>query len=373
MPDAPGPVPSWRALSVEQRVHLGPAHQRQGQERQRPALGDGRGELGAVADARHRSLHDRVARAVRPASGASSASGGRACAARRRRRRASVSPATMPPTVSKRRARSAAKAASWPSGTTRSSSESQPTRCPTSAARRPPAPTRTGGAPRARAGPAGCRPAAACRAGAQDGRLAAVHRRDPGTDRLRQRRLARQQQLAVEDGARRPGNVGRGNAVQPDPSGDPYGHRGGSEQALQQHERALLADPAAGLVALGDQRVRSGGLSGLCLLEAGGDCVHAQPRCLGVLHEDRELRLVGGRDEDALEAAELRRQQRRQQLVIVDEHSPGPAAQLGERGQLRKRGVAIDGQLEIEHPERARTAPRDRDSGVGRAGLERGR
>ena len=120
------------------------------------------------------------------------------------------------------------------------------------------------------------------------------------------------------------------------------------------------------------RRVRAGGLSGLCLLEAGGDCVHAQAGCLGALHEDRELRLVGGRDEDALETAELRRRQRRQQFVIVDEHSPGPAAQLGERGQLRERGVAIDGQLEVEHAERARPAPRDRDRGVGRAGWRKG-
>ena len=65
-PDAPGALAEERRASARAgRSASAAAHQRQRQERQAAAVGDRRGELGAVADARHRPLDDRVAGAVR--------------------------------------------------------------------------------------------------------------------------------------------------------------------------------------------------------------------------------------------------------------------------------------------------------------------
>ena len=65
MPTPQGRSPSSVAVLASSDVGLGPAHQGEREERQRPALGHRGGELGAVADPRHRPLHDRIARAVR--------------------------------------------------------------------------------------------------------------------------------------------------------------------------------------------------------------------------------------------------------------------------------------------------------------------
>ena len=115
--DAPRPVAEQLGGLDEQVADLGAGQQGEGQERQAAAVGDGGGERGPVADAGHRALGDRVAGAV----------GGRrrrrrapAAVRRRRPRRWSSMAArtawTTPPTVTKRRARPAAKPPSWPIG-----------------------------------------------------------------------------------------------------------------------------------------------------------------------------------------------------------------------------------------------------------------
>lgn len=61
--DAPRPVAELLRGVLEQRANGRAFHQREREERQRTALGDGRGERGLVADAGHRPLRDRVAQA----------------------------------------------------------------------------------------------------------------------------------------------------------------------------------------------------------------------------------------------------------------------------------------------------------------------
>jgi len=68
--DSPRALAQRAARFLEEDARLGGAHQRQGQERQSTAPGHLEGEGGRVADAGHRSLHDRVAGPVRAGQGA---------------------------------------------------------------------------------------------------------------------------------------------------------------------------------------------------------------------------------------------------------------------------------------------------------------
>ena len=64
--DAPGPAIAELTGARQQRVGFRLTHQRQRQERQGSGLRHRRRELGGVADAGHRSLHDRISGPVRP-------------------------------------------------------------------------------------------------------------------------------------------------------------------------------------------------------------------------------------------------------------------------------------------------------------------
>ena len=248
---------------VEQRVDLrrrasAPAP---GTAGRRPAA-TAAAKLGAVADARHRPLDDRVARAVRlrPAArprraGSRARARRRTCATRgvavRRRCRRRCA---------KRRARSAANAASWPISQRAARRRSRARR-----RARPAAPPRR----------ASSRRSAAARElrGARRRRVA--RRRAAASPTRRPGPRSRCRPCARSGRARRSGS-GDSRASSSCPSSTtpaapatqaaatlwrpmpPCAQTGRSqrvEQALQQDERALLADPAAGLVALGDDPV----------------------------------------------------------------------------------------------------------------------
>ena len=110
---------------------------------------------------------------------------------------------------------------------------------------------------RARACRAGCRPGTARRA-RRRGVVVSLPSKRPsaGAQVVGQRRLARQQELPVEHGAGGAGDVARRRRVQPDAAVDvDRACCSRASSCWSEHERALLADPAAGLLALGDDAV----------------------------------------------------------------------------------------------------------------------
>ena len=108
-----------------------PAQQARARNGKRAVLGHRGGEFGPVADAGHRALDDRVAGAVRLGQGRPSAIGLRARAPAVCSSMASRSASRMPATEPPRRARLAAKAASWPTAKALASASCQSTRSAT--------------------------------------------------------------------------------------------------------------------------------------------------------------------------------------------------------------------------------------------------
>ncbi len=290
MPTPHGRSPtSWR-VSGQQLRHLGPPQERERQERQRARVGDGGGELRAVAHAGHGPLDDRVHRAVQ--GGDPGPRGQRVARAR--------GGEMVAHTVAQRRDDSAHghEATRQFCGQGAVLADGQHRAGPVIPGdalvqRRAPGAQRAvgvgGGLGLQRVGAAGQRrrplearsheqAKGATQRCAQAARLATVHGGDVPAHLRRQRRLPRQEDLAVKHDACRSGHGACGRRVQPDPTVGPDRNPQLTDAALQQDEAALLAHPAARLVAGGDDGVGAGLLRGARVLEAERlhECARAQ-------------------------------------------------------------------------------------------------
>ena len=244
--DAHAPRPAAQALGrlVEQPPHLRAAEQREGEEREPASVRDGLGERRRVADARHRALRDRVADPVRL----------RERAARPQRARCACGGGVLA-----HRAADGADDARHGVGQRGRESCVLPGRDDIR--------LEGVGAQLGRDSPLGGRQVGprVDAVAVDDARLAAVHGRHGRPYVRRQGRLADERELGVEhDAARAGGDRGR-SAVRPEAALRPDGHLDGVDEPLEEHERPLLADPAAGLGALGDDAVGAcrGGRAGL--------------------------------------------------------------------------------------------------------------
>jgi hypothetical protein len=256
--------------ALEHRARLRPAQQRERHERQRPAFGDRCGELGAVAHARHRTLHERKFGAVR----------GR----ERRAGRERPGGARIGEVRGDRLAQPGEDAADRDEAACeRGRDDSVLAEREHRARRAVPADALGDGfAPRAAcvaaagvrhelgrpltervdAGVTGPRedPERQPEVGAERERLAAVERSEARAQLVGQRRLASEQHLGVEHGSRRSGGDERGHRVHPDAAVHQHGHRERRHRALRGHERAILARPARCFLATDDDGIGAGAL-----------------------------------------------------------------------------------------------------------------
>jgi hypothetical protein len=378
-PRAPRPVPEEPLGLLEQPRRVRPAHERQCEERQRAAFGDRRRELGSIADAGHRPLRDRIASAVRlrerPSlrerivvrrdldllrdrgveAGDDSADRGEAPREIRgergvlpdgEERGAGVVPADARTELGPPRA---PQLRDVPVGELDLALE---------------LPERRDGCQRR----SGVDPDRRVELEAVTGRLAAVHRAELRLNGLRQRRLAGEQELAVEDGARRARDGTGGGGVEADSAMGPDRRPQTGGALLQQDERALGPDEASGLVALGNHGVEPRGLPCLRLGEARCDEEGAGARPVDRGEKPGEQLLLGAGDEDDVEVdprAEDRVQMGRRR---VHEHAAATAAQRDERPERRKGGVPVRHELEVQDADRTGTASGDREARIRRTG-----
>jgi hypothetical protein len=337
--DAPRPIAQARRGLADQRADLGARRQRQREERQAAGRRHRLGERGAIADPRHRPLRDRVAQAV---------GRGERRARRERRERGGL--------LDGGDHRGAHAAHGGADGGEPLREAAGQRRVLTDrdevvdqrVAAEPRAYRRGVDVAEARRRQIGAGVDAV--AGDQRG-LAAVHRGDRRAHRRRQRRLTAQRELGVEDDAgRAAGDAGRGG-VQADPTLGPHrdGERG--DQLLDEHEGGGVADPPAGLAALGDHADRAGGHRGVGLGE------------VGHLGQHR----VAGKPRDAIDGVHdhdghPRRQLGRGDRAAVRNPDGGAIELVAERGQRRARARRIA--AEIEHAQRARRARRRDQPGI---------
>ena len=326
--DAPRPIAQARRGFGDQRADLGARRQRQREERQATAGGHRLGERRAIAHARHRALRDRIAHAV----GHRERRVGPERRQGRRRRDLVVHGRAHAAHRGGHRAEPLREAAGQRAVLTdrhqvrgqRVTAEPRDHLGGVEVAER----RHRQIGPREHAVP-------------RDHRgLAAVHRRQRAAHVGGQRRLAAQRELAVEHYAGRAAGDARRGGVHADAALGPHRHAERRDQLLHQHERRRVADPTAGLVALGDHADRAGRDRGVGLVERGHLHQHRAPR------ERRHRR--GGRDDHGVG--------RGGQLVSADRRAvrkPDREARdpMGQRGQrpVRARGVVA----EVEHPERA--------------------
>ena len=258
--DAPRPVAEQLARSRQQRARpRSPRHQGQREERQAAALGDRRGERGAVADPGHRALGDRVAGAV----------GGAATPRARRQRRRwprprrgarrwrCARPGRRRPTVvvalGERRRRSRVLADGHEVGAQVGAAAGGDL---------DPGPVSAGSACAGRSG------RVKTRMPADDRGLAAVH----GGDRRRASSAGSDSRsspswVSSDDAGATAGDA-RGGGVQADAAAEPRPARRGRRRRWKS-TNARCRRPPAGLAALGDQPGGAGGDGGLGLGERG--------------------------------------------------------------------------------------------------------
>ena len=142
------------------------------------------------------------------------------------------------------------------------------------------------------------------------------------------------------------------------------------KHSLEQDERSLLADPAAGLVALGDQDIDAGVATGKGLLRRGGNQPHAATTVAGESREHREP-VGGARGQDHTIEGDGPAQDRPEPTVLgrpIQEDAEPPAAVLGQVVEGRDRGAEIVGELKVHDAERTGPAARDRQRRVGSPG-----
>ena len=115
------------------------------------------------------------------------------------------------------------------------------------------------------------------------------------------------------------------------------------EQPLGEHERAFVADPAGGLVALGDDRVGVGVLGCECLLQPRRHDVCPQSGAVRRCHQPAQLIDRRVREHDRVEALGCGLEDRVEQLPAVEQRAAATVAELAEPVQLREPGVEVDG------------------------------
>ena len=334
-PDAPGALSEERRRLLEQGAGFAGAHQREREERQAAAVGDRRGELGAVADARHRTLDERVAGAVRLRDAGAFrervALGERVAGARERRAQAHDDAGDGLEALCQRAGERGVLAERQHSCVVAGAGD---VRADASA----PLDARVGARQQLMLDVAqlleAVHPRAAVRAerraqlGAERHGLAAVGPGERRLQALRQRRLACQQQLRVEHSARGAGDIRRRDRVLADAAVYVDGDRERREQSLREHERALLADPAARLVPLGDHGVRARVLRRDGLSERGRDYIRLQARAVHELDQRLQLLRRRVREQHSLESVRLRGKHRDERLGAVQQHAAATAPQL---------------------------------------------
>ena len=187
----------------------------------------------------------------------------------------------------------------------------------------------------------------------QDRSFTAIHRRDCGTNLPRQRYVARERQLAVEDHTRCTAGDACCRGVQADAALHPDRTRTCRHQGLQQHQRGFLAHPAAAFVALGDQ----------CI----GAVCNGRARLCERGHLDKNLAVAPRGNGDAGlqdDGGDTRRQRCRGDVASHTHAHPGshrPAdAQLFQRMHGRRMIVT-----EVEHTQRPRQTCGNDDAHVG--------
>ncbi len=257
--DAPRPIADQRLGLVEQLANLWPRHQREREERQAAALGNGRREARAITHARHRTLSDRIAKPVR---------------ARERRVRCERAMLGGEREVARDRALDAAHDLGGGQRARERGvlAERQQVHCEVFAAE-------AGDHILARLH---LLPERQVRArehavAEQHRRLAAIHRRDRRAHGRGQRRLADEGELRIEHHADCATGNARGGGVLADPALRPHGHAE-IDEALDEHERGLVTDPAAGLAALRDEAARTGRDRSARFLDGNDLREHAAPR-----------------------------------------------------------------------------------------------
>ena len=361
--DAPRTVAELRGRLRQERVDLVAAHQGQGEEREGAALGDGGGEAGAVADARHRALHERVARAVRGRERRAlgqRVGGPRGGALGDRRLRERVDDAGHGPVAGQ---------VGGEAGVLADREHGVVQAAPVHHGLDRRAPLRGRGVPRhqlalgrrqrggGREVGAHVRPERRAEVRAEARRLAAVERGDARLRRLVERRLAGQQDLGVEHGARGAGHDAGGGGVAAHAALHPERHAERGAEPLQQHERALLADPAGRLVALGHDPVGPRGDAGERRVQARRD----DERLRAVRAGERDLRgdVVPAQQDDVERPRGCRQDGAQQRLVARDLDAEAAPPAVGHRAHRGERRVAVTRDLQVEHPERAGPAGGD--------------
>ena len=383
MPTPQGRAPTSSRVRRSSSSDLRSAQQGERQERQGAGVGDGRRELGPVADPRHRALDDRVLGAVRgrepgvASERVARAGRGEMLAHRLADRRDDPSDGHEPP--GQLRGEGAVLSdREHPAGAVVPGDAPTDVRAPRAlgleriglafergrAALELARALQVGPGEQAERGAEGA---------AEAGRLAAVHRGDALAHRQRQRRLAREQDLAVEHDPRGARDRAGGGRVQPHAAMSPDRNPQRAGAALQQDEGALLADPTRGLVPGGDDGVGARVLGGLGVLAP--ERLHDRQRSGGVDLADQvaERRAASG-DHHGLQA-------RRRQLPDgvgqagggVHGDGPAPARGAGEAPQGRGRLSLVAREAEVERADRAGATRRDGEARLGRTGRSRAR
>ncbi len=120
--------------------------------------------------------------------------------------------------------------------------------------------------------------------------------------------------------------------MQADPTVRPDRRVQAADALLEQDERAVAADPAARLMALRDEGVDPGRLSGLGLLEAGRHQESTEPRVVNPGDEVVQPRASGIGDDDELQSCNRLGQDRGKEIrTTVHKRAAAPTTECHER------------------------------------------
>jgi hypothetical protein len=232
---------------------------------------------------------------------------------------------------------------------------------------RPPGTNLRLGAPQ-RVGARGARPRIDAQPGSaarpQAGGLASVHSRHANARGSVERRLAREQELAVEDRTGGAGHEACRRGVQTDAPMHPHRRPERGDALLEQHERAVVAHPAAGLAALGDDRIGARGLRGARGLEAARDDEGQRSVCADRCHRIGEPLVRAPAERDDVEGRRHPQHLAEQVGAGVHEDSPAPPPVLGEPVESAGGQHRAGRELQIDDAERTGPRPGDRQRGV---------
>lgn len=199
-------------------------------------------------------------------------------------------------------------------------------------------------------------------------RLASVHRCDPGPRVVVQRRLATEQQLVLEHGARGACDERGRGGMEADTASRPDGKGDRGEHPLEEHERALLPDPTARLVPPRDHGVGSRGLGGERLLQARRDHVCPHLRARERPDGAGEALGCGPGQQHRVKAIGFRGEQLGEELAVVEQRAPATAAVPRQPVHLLKRRATVGNELKVQYANSTGAAARDCDSRISWAG-----